>query len=203
MLYLGIDQHARQITISLRDENGDVVSATVGMTDEDGNFQVDVNAQAVVAVVVATGVSSLLSIGRQEDPTITNLFATVITPYPGADPARVEALVTEKIEEELREIEEIEEIRSTSRTGTRYGVVVGGTVPATARSWASSQAFVSTPPANPVSEPSDPTTRWHGTMIDSGFLPFAAPTARALRSSTPSSPIGTGPSWRGEISSGW
>ena len=27
MLYLGIDQHARQITISLRDENGDVVQA--------------------------------------------------------------------------------------------------------------------------------------------------------------------------------
>ena len=27
MLYLGIDQHARQITISLRDDNGDVVMA--------------------------------------------------------------------------------------------------------------------------------------------------------------------------------
>src|SRR5690349_10080645 len=27
MLYLGIDQHARQITISLRDEGGDVVMA--------------------------------------------------------------------------------------------------------------------------------------------------------------------------------
>jgi hypothetical protein len=26
-LYLGIDQHARQITISLRDENGDVLQA--------------------------------------------------------------------------------------------------------------------------------------------------------------------------------
>jgi len=26
-LYLGIDQHARQITISLRDEQGDVVQA--------------------------------------------------------------------------------------------------------------------------------------------------------------------------------
>lgn len=25
MLYLGIDQHARQLTISLRDENGDVL----------------------------------------------------------------------------------------------------------------------------------------------------------------------------------
>lgn len=34
------------------DENGDVQSAVVGMTDADGNFQVDVNAQAVVAVVV-------------------------------------------------------------------------------------------------------------------------------------------------------
>ena len=27
MLYLGIDQHARQITVSLRDDNGDVVHA--------------------------------------------------------------------------------------------------------------------------------------------------------------------------------
>ena len=27
MLYLGIDQHARQITISLRDDNGDVLMA--------------------------------------------------------------------------------------------------------------------------------------------------------------------------------
>ena len=27
MLYLGIDQHARQITVSLRDENGDVLMA--------------------------------------------------------------------------------------------------------------------------------------------------------------------------------
>ena len=27
MLYLGIDQHARQLTISLRDESGDVIQA--------------------------------------------------------------------------------------------------------------------------------------------------------------------------------
>ena len=27
MLYLGIDQHARQITVSLRDDHGDVVLA--------------------------------------------------------------------------------------------------------------------------------------------------------------------------------
>jgi len=68
-------------------------------------------------VVVAAGVSALLSIGRQEDPTITNLFATVTTPYPGAEPARVEALVTAEIEEALREIAEIDVIESTSGTG--------------------------------------------------------------------------------------
>ncbi|MTI43968.1 multidrug efflux pump subunit AcrB [Roseibium hamelinense] len=65
-------------------------------------------------VIIAAGLSALVGIGRQEDPTITNLFATVTTVYPGADPARVEALVTEKIEEELREVEEIDVIESTS-----------------------------------------------------------------------------------------
>jgi multidrug efflux pump subunit AcrB len=68
-------------------------------------------------VVIAAGLSALLSIGRQEDPTITNLFATITTPYPGAEPARVEALVTAEIEEALREIAEVDVIESTSATG--------------------------------------------------------------------------------------
>jgi len=70
-----------------------------------------------VAVVVVTGLSSLNSIGRQEDPTLTNLYATILTPYPGAGPERVEALVTEPIEEEIRRIAEVKEISSTSRRG--------------------------------------------------------------------------------------
>ena len=71
----------------------------------------------IVLVLVSAGLSSFLSLGRQEDPTITNLFANVTTQFPGADPQRVEALVTSEIEEELRKIAEIEEIRSVSRTG--------------------------------------------------------------------------------------
>ncbi len=71
----------------------------------------------LILLIVAAGASALMTIGRQEDPTITNLFATIITPYHGADPARVEAQVTEKIEEELREIPEIDEISSVSRSG--------------------------------------------------------------------------------------
>ena len=68
-------------------------------------------------MMVAVGASALFTIGRQEDPTITNLFATIVTPFPGAEPARVEALVTEKIETELKKISEIDEIRSVSRLG--------------------------------------------------------------------------------------
>ncbi len=70
-----------------------------------------------ILMMVAAGVSALTTIARQEDPTITNLFATIVTPFPGADPGRVEALVTEKIEDRLKEIPEIDEIRSVSRLG--------------------------------------------------------------------------------------
>ena len=68
-------------------------------------------------VILSAGLSALVSIGRQEDPTITNIFATITTVFPGADPARVEALVTAKIETELRTIPEIAELSSTSATG--------------------------------------------------------------------------------------
>lgn len=71
----------------------------------------------ILMVLISAGLSSFLSLGRQEDPTITNLFATVTTSFPGADPARVEALVTSEIEEELREIAEVDTLTSVSRTG--------------------------------------------------------------------------------------
>ncbi len=81
-------------------------------------------------VVLSAGMSSLVSIGRQEDPSITNIFATITTVFPGADPARVEALVTAKIETELRTISEIAVVASTSTTGISViGVELIETVP--------------------------------------------------------------------------
>ena len=71
----------------------------------------------ILMVLISAGLSSFLALGRQEDPTITNLFATITTPFPGADPARVEALVTAEIEEELRKIAEVDVIESVSRSG--------------------------------------------------------------------------------------
>jgi len=70
-----------------------------------------------VGLVIVAGSSALATIVRQEDPTITNGAAVIISPFPGASAERVEALVTEKIEAELRELAEIETISSTSRNG--------------------------------------------------------------------------------------
>jgi multidrug efflux pump subunit AcrB len=68
-------------------------------------------------VILSAGLLSLVSIGRQEDPSTTNTFATITTVFPGADPARVEALVTAKFETMLRTIPENAELASTSATG--------------------------------------------------------------------------------------
>jgi multidrug efflux pump subunit AcrB len=70
--------------------------------------------------VVAVGITSFSSIARQEDPTITNLRATITTPYPGATPDRVEALVTRPLEDELRKISEIDELKTVSNTGISF-----------------------------------------------------------------------------------
>ena len=52
-----------------------------------------------------------------EDPQLVQRGAIINTIFPGADPTRVESLVTEKIEEAMEEIEQIKEIRSSSREG--------------------------------------------------------------------------------------
>lgn len=70
-----------------------------------------------VGVVVVAGISSYRVLPRLEDPELTNRFASVKTLFRGADAERVESLVTERIEEEIREIEEIKLLESTSQVG--------------------------------------------------------------------------------------
>jgi len=68
-------------------------------------------------VILVAGYSAINSLPRLEDPVITNRAAQILTIYPGATPERVEALVTEKIEQELKEIPEIKHIETTSQAG--------------------------------------------------------------------------------------
>lgn len=66
-------------------------------------------------IILVAGVSALLSLPRLEDPRINNRNPLIVTLLPGASAERVEALVTKKLEEELREVSEIKEIESDSR----------------------------------------------------------------------------------------
>ncbi|PQJ67097.1 MFS transporter [Photobacterium angustum] len=70
-----------------------------------------------VALLIVSGLSALSSLPRAEDPIINNRNASIITHYPGATAERVEALVTEKIENKLRQIDDINNITSVSRPG--------------------------------------------------------------------------------------
>jgi multidrug efflux pump len=71
-----------------------------------------------IMVLLVAGFSAITSIPRLEDPRIDNRNVFVISPYLGASAERVEALVTDVIEDELRQLHEIKEINSTSRSGT-------------------------------------------------------------------------------------
>ena len=67
--------------------------------------------------ILITGTSAYLNLPRQEDPTMAERFALVEAALPGATAERVETLVTEKIENALREVPEVKEIQSTTRSG--------------------------------------------------------------------------------------
>ena len=70
-----------------------------------------------VVMLLVWGFVSFQSLPRQEDPELISRIAVVQTAYPGADAQRVEALVTEPIEAELAELEEIAVLSSDSRVG--------------------------------------------------------------------------------------
>ncbi|MEM7627747.1 MAG: efflux RND transporter permease subunit [Planctomycetota bacterium] len=70
-----------------------------------------------ITVILVAGLSAILNLPRLEDPRIVNRGPLIITAVPGASAERVEALVTEVLEEALDEIETIKDINSTSRAG--------------------------------------------------------------------------------------
>lgn len=73
-----------------------------------------------VLLALAAGVSSLWVLPRMEDPQMVPRAGNIVTAFPGADAQRVEALVTEKLEERLRELPEIKRLRSQSRAGASF-----------------------------------------------------------------------------------
>ncbi|MEZ9071924.1 efflux RND transporter permease subunit [Vibrio splendidus] len=71
----------------------------------------------MTALLMVSGISAFMTLPRAEDPVITNRYANITTSFPGASAERVETLVTEVIENKLRELSEVKLVSSTSRPG--------------------------------------------------------------------------------------
>jgi multidrug efflux pump subunit AcrB len=71
---------------------------------------------ALIAVLVWGGLA-YTKLGQQEDPTIPQRTAMLVTQFPGATASKVEELVSKPIERKISELKSIEEIKTTSRPG--------------------------------------------------------------------------------------
>ena len=67
-----------------------------------------------LTLVVVWGLSAFLTLPRLEDPEIVQRNASITTLFPGASAERVESLITDKIEEEFSDVQEISNVQSTS-----------------------------------------------------------------------------------------
>jgi len=82
-------------------------------------FAIENNRVTLVAMAVLTaiGIEAFFTLPQAEDPGFIIRTAMVRTVFPGANPERVENLVTDKIEKAIQEIPELDHVRSQSMTG--------------------------------------------------------------------------------------
>lgn len=71
----------------------------------------------IIGILLVGGLSSYSVLPRMEDPVLVPRAAMITTLYPVADAEQVEALVTDRIEKAIKEVEAIKEINSQSRSG--------------------------------------------------------------------------------------
>lgn len=70
-----------------------------------------------ILLIMIIGLTTYGSMPRDEDPGFLIRTALVRTIFPGASPARVEQLVTDRVETAVRQIPELESVKSQSREG--------------------------------------------------------------------------------------
>lgn len=72
---------------------------------------------SIVVLTILLGIVAFIGMPKAQDPGFTIRIATVTTKFPGASAKRVEELVTDKLEEKIQEMPEIDEITSESKAG--------------------------------------------------------------------------------------
>lgn len=89
-----------------------------------------------LALIVVAGASAYAVLPRAEDPTLRGRVGRAVVRYPGADSARVDALVAEPLEQELLEVPEINKLITTSRAGVSLVLIqLADEVTETAEVW--------------------------------------------------------------------
>ncbi|MDX1380438.1 MAG: efflux RND transporter permease subunit, partial [Xanthomonadales bacterium] len=78
---------------------------------------------SLVLLLSLSGLAAWLGMIRQEDPAFPYRYGYVLVHWPGADVEQVEHLVARPLEEEISEVAEVDEIRTTIRAGFMHSVV--------------------------------------------------------------------------------
>jgi HAE1 family hydrophobic/amphiphilic exporter-1 len=78
-------------------------------------------AYLIILIIVFLGYTSYIRLPRESMPDVSFPFATITTVYSGASPEDVESLITDKIESAISELEDVEDVTSTSYLG--YSIV--------------------------------------------------------------------------------
>ncbi|MAC27669.1 MAG: acriflavin resistance protein, partial [Myxococcales bacterium] len=72
---------------------------------------------ALTLLASAGGAFAWFTMPREEDPRLAERMGLLVVPYPGAEPADIERHVVEPIEDALSEVDSVEEVAATLRTG--------------------------------------------------------------------------------------
>lgn len=71
----------------------------------------------IVFALIMMGISTYFKLPKAQDPGFTMRTVVITTHFPGANPARVEQLVTDKIEQVIQQMPELDNVTSDSQMG--------------------------------------------------------------------------------------
>ncbi|MCK5920260.1 MAG: efflux RND transporter permease subunit, partial [Methylococcales bacterium] len=71
----------------------------------------------LVLALVIFGITAYFSLPKAQDPGFTIRTVVITTHLPGASPERVEQLVSDKIEQVIQQMPELDNVSSDSQTG--------------------------------------------------------------------------------------
>lgn len=78
---------------------------------------------SLVLLLSMSGLVAWLTMIRQEDPAFPYRYGYVMVQFPGADVEQVEHLIAKPLEEEISEVEQVDEIKTTIRAGFVHAVI--------------------------------------------------------------------------------